>query len=212
MELSARRKCDHRNLDRGEAQLMRVGHALWRDRLKLGDTVIEREGINAALESVWKAQREYRIELAKRRASRFSEYRVTKGEVRLTNQPKRENWARKVGRHGPRAHIPSVVSVLIPRWLAVRRCRVRGLHTMARQRRLRNHIDELIEGIRRSRDVRLDDLHTVLCGLSRIFRRVAVGRCGGSPASGCPGSLKVDLCDFAILLEVMHHLGLQLRC
>ena len=82
MKLSARRKYDYRDLDRGEAQLMRVGHALWRDRLKLGDTVIEREGINAALESVWKAKREYRIELAERRALRFSEYRVTKGEVR----------------------------------------------------------------------------------------------------------------------------------
>jgi hypothetical protein len=44
---------------------MRVGHALWRDRLKLGDTVAEGEGINAALESVWRAKREYRIELAK---------------------------------------------------------------------------------------------------------------------------------------------------
>jgi hypothetical protein len=48
----------------------------------LGDTVAEGEGINAALESVWKAKREYRVELAKRRALRFSEYRVTKGEVR----------------------------------------------------------------------------------------------------------------------------------
>jgi len=82
MKLTARQKYDYRDLDRGEAQLMRVGHALWRDRRKLGDTVAEREGINAALESVWKAKREYRIELAKRRALRFSQYRVTKGEVR----------------------------------------------------------------------------------------------------------------------------------
>jgi hypothetical protein len=82
MKLTARQKYDYRDLDSGEAQLMRVGHALWRDRLKLGDTVAEGEGINAALESVWKAKREYRIELAKRRALRFSQYRVTKGEVR----------------------------------------------------------------------------------------------------------------------------------
>jgi hypothetical protein len=41
----------------------------------LGDTVAEREGINAALESVWKAKREYRAELAKNRALRFSKYR-----------------------------------------------------------------------------------------------------------------------------------------
>jgi hypothetical protein len=82
MKLSARRKYDHRDLDRGEAQLIRVGHALWRDRRKLDDTVAEGEGINAALESVWKAKREYRIELAKRRALRFPQYRVTKGEVR----------------------------------------------------------------------------------------------------------------------------------
>jgi hypothetical protein len=82
MKLTARQKYDYRDLDRGEAQLMRVGHALWRDRRKLGDTVAEREGIDGALESVWKAKREYRIELAKRRALRFSQYRVTKGEVR----------------------------------------------------------------------------------------------------------------------------------
>jgi hypothetical protein len=72
MKFSARRKYDHRDLDRGEAQLIRVGHALWRDRRKLGDTVAEREGINAALESVWQAKREYRAELAKKRALRFS--------------------------------------------------------------------------------------------------------------------------------------------
>ena len=73
---------DYRDLDRGEAQLIRVGHALWRDRRKLGDTVAEREGINAALESVWKAKREYRAELAKKRALRFSQYRETKGVVK----------------------------------------------------------------------------------------------------------------------------------
>ena len=74
MKLLARQKYDYRDLDRGEAQLIRVGHALWRDRLKLGDTVAEREGINAALESVWKAKREYRAELARKRASRFSSF------------------------------------------------------------------------------------------------------------------------------------------
>ena len=74
MKLTARQKYDYRDLDRGEAQLMRVGHALWRDRLKLGDTVAEREGINAALESVWKAKREYRAELGRKRALRFSQY------------------------------------------------------------------------------------------------------------------------------------------
>jgi hypothetical protein len=76
MKLTARQKYDYRDLDRGEAQLIRVGHALWRDRLKLGDTVAEREGINAALESVWRAKREYRAELARKRALRFSQYLV----------------------------------------------------------------------------------------------------------------------------------------
>ena len=75
MRLTARQKYDYRDLDRGEAQLIRVGHALWRDRLKLGDTVAEREGINAALESVWNAKREYRTELVKKRALRLSKYR-----------------------------------------------------------------------------------------------------------------------------------------
>jgi hypothetical protein len=75
MNLRARQKYDYRDLERGEAQLMRVGHALWRDRRKLGDTVSEREGIHSALESVWQAKREYRAESAKKRALRFLEYR-----------------------------------------------------------------------------------------------------------------------------------------
>jgi hypothetical protein len=80
MKLSARQKYDHRDLDRGEAQLIWVGHALWRDRRKLGDTVTQREGINTALETVWQAKREYRSDLARRRALRFSQYReVFKG-------------------------------------------------------------------------------------------------------------------------------------
>jgi hypothetical protein len=41
-------KYDYRDLERGEAQLMRVGHALWRDRRELSDTVSEREGIDAS--------------------------------------------------------------------------------------------------------------------------------------------------------------------
>ena len=68
MKLHARQKYDYRDLERGEAQLIRVGHALWRDRRKLSDTVSEREGINAALESVWQAKRDYRAELAKKSA------------------------------------------------------------------------------------------------------------------------------------------------
>jgi hypothetical protein len=74
MKLTARQKYDYRDLERGEAQLIRVGHALWRDRRKSGDTVSEREGINAALETVWQLKREYRAELAKKRALRFSKY------------------------------------------------------------------------------------------------------------------------------------------
>jgi hypothetical protein len=90
MKLTARQKYDYRDLDRGEAQLIRVGHALWRDRLKLGDTVAERDGINAALESVWKAKREYRAELARKRALRFLRYReVYKGRLRLFPSPMR---------------------------------------------------------------------------------------------------------------------------
>lgn len=81
MKLTARQKYDYRDLDRGEAQLIRVGHALWRDRLKLGDTVAEREGINAALESVWQAKREYRVGLAKKRALRFSTYRKAHKQI-----------------------------------------------------------------------------------------------------------------------------------
>jgi hypothetical protein len=81
MKLTARQKYDHRHLDRGEAQLIRLGHALWRDRRKLGDTVAEREGINAALESVWQAKREYRAELAKKRALRFSGYRKAHKQI-----------------------------------------------------------------------------------------------------------------------------------
>ena len=81
MKLMARHKYDYRDLDRGEAQLIRIGHALWRDRRKLGDTVAEREGINAALDSVWKAKREYRAELARKRALRFSGYREAHKQI-----------------------------------------------------------------------------------------------------------------------------------
>jgi len=77
MKLTARQKYDYRDLDRGEAQLIRIGHALWRDRRKLGDTVAEREGIYAALGSVWQAKREYRADLVKKRALRFSKFRDT---------------------------------------------------------------------------------------------------------------------------------------
>jgi nuclear transport factor 2 (NTF2) superfamily protein len=77
MKLHASQKYEYRDLERGEAQLIRIGHALWRDRRKLGDTVSEREGINAALESVWQAKKEYRAELVKKKALRFSEFRKT---------------------------------------------------------------------------------------------------------------------------------------
>ena len=77
MKLTARQKYDYRDLDRGEAQLIRVGHALWRDRRKLGDTVAEREGIYEALESVWQAKREYRAARDRKSASRFSKFRST---------------------------------------------------------------------------------------------------------------------------------------
>jgi hypothetical protein len=56
----------------------------------LGDTVAEREGINAALESVWKAKREYRTELAKKRALRFSQYPVDYKRTRDTSEASRE--------------------------------------------------------------------------------------------------------------------------
>ncbi len=81
MKLSARQKYDYRGLDRAEAQLIRVGHALWRDRRKLGDTVAEEEGINGALESVWRVKREYRVALAKKRALRFSTYREAHKQI-----------------------------------------------------------------------------------------------------------------------------------
>ena len=59
MKLSARQKYDYRDLDRGEAQLIRVGHALWRDRRKLGDTVAEREGINVLLDFGLKGREQF---------------------------------------------------------------------------------------------------------------------------------------------------------
>jgi hypothetical protein len=81
MKISARQKYDYRDLDRGEAKLIRIGHALWRDRRKLADGVTEREGLNAALESVWQAKREYRTELAKKRAFRFSKYQEAHKQI-----------------------------------------------------------------------------------------------------------------------------------
>jgi len=46
-----------------------------------GGTVAERQGTNAALESVWQAKREYRAELARKRALRFSGYREAHKEI-----------------------------------------------------------------------------------------------------------------------------------
>src|ERR1700687_895591 len=94
MKLHARQKYDYQDLERGEAQLIRVGHALWRDRRKLGDTVSEREGINAALESVGQAKREYRAEWARKRALRFSEFRLSLPQLR--DFPERFFLLRKV--------------------------------------------------------------------------------------------------------------------
>jgi hypothetical protein len=56
----------------------------------LGDIVAEREGINTPLESVWQAKREYRAELAKKRALRFSQYLVDHKRTRDTSEAPRE--------------------------------------------------------------------------------------------------------------------------
>jgi hypothetical protein len=57
----------------------------------LGDTVAEREGINTPLESVWQAKREYRAELAKKRALRFSQYLVDYKRTRDTSEAPNES-------------------------------------------------------------------------------------------------------------------------
>jgi hypothetical protein len=82
MKLSARQKYDYKDLDRGEAQLIRVGTCPLARSPQIGRYVAEREGINAALESVWRAKKEYRAELARRRALRFSCFRGAYSRLR----------------------------------------------------------------------------------------------------------------------------------
>jgi len=70
MKLSARQKYEYRDLDRGEAQLIRVGHALWRDPRKLGDTVAEREGIDGAGRSSMKQKPKQKRKRSARKLTR----------------------------------------------------------------------------------------------------------------------------------------------
>jgi hypothetical protein len=42
---------------------------------------LKERALNAALESVWRAKREYRAELAKKQALRFSEYRDAQNQI-----------------------------------------------------------------------------------------------------------------------------------
>jgi hypothetical protein len=63
---------DRRDVGPGELRLIRLGHALWlqmkRDRRQNGGTVPQDDPIWQALETVWRLKREYRAELAQRRA------------------------------------------------------------------------------------------------------------------------------------------------
>jgi hypothetical protein len=75
--LTRRQKYDHRNADRYELKLIRVGHAVWamykRDRATLGIPLSEIQALYAACERVWRLKREYRAELRERLAYRSAE-------------------------------------------------------------------------------------------------------------------------------------------
>jgi hypothetical protein len=77
----------------------------------LGDTVAEREGIDAALESVWKAKREYRAELGRKRALRFLRYRRFTGGVAIIPKP-HESSVREVSMPKPKSLADEVLDSL----------------------------------------------------------------------------------------------------
>jgi len=59
---------DRNDIDPAEGTLISIGHYLW--KLYKGATGAEKDSLDAALETVWQAKREYRVELkAKRKAS-----------------------------------------------------------------------------------------------------------------------------------------------
>ena len=56
---------DRHDVDPIEGKLIRIGHYLWRlyKRIAVG----EKDSLDAALETLWQAKREYRVELKVRR-------------------------------------------------------------------------------------------------------------------------------------------------
>jgi hypothetical protein len=83
VKLSAREKYDYRDLDMIEAKRNLYGLDMPFGEIAANWAIrsAEQEGINAALESVWQAKREYRAELAKKRALRFSGYREAHKQI-----------------------------------------------------------------------------------------------------------------------------------
>jgi hypothetical protein len=75
--MTVTRRNETRDIDHGELKLIRVGHLLWLDRkksLKSGD-VLQVRAFDEALESVWKAKREKRVELKVERAEKSASLR-----------------------------------------------------------------------------------------------------------------------------------------
>ena len=63
--MSKRGRNDRHDTDPIEGKLIRIGHYLW--KLYRQAARAEKDSLDAALETVWQAKREYRVELSARR-------------------------------------------------------------------------------------------------------------------------------------------------
>lgn len=65
-------KYDRCDPDRRIVKLTRIGHHLWALRRKLAPTAQQDEGIDAALETVWRIKRELKAEIAREKSAKFA--------------------------------------------------------------------------------------------------------------------------------------------
>ena len=74
--LSKRKRYDYHDIDRWELKLIRVGQAVWlqykRERAKQGTPSIEIQALYGACQAVWELKKQYRAELAVKRAEKWA--------------------------------------------------------------------------------------------------------------------------------------------
>ena len=93
--LSKRKRYDYHDIDRGELKLIRIGHAIWllrkKELAKKGSTGVEIQAFDEALETIWELKRQYRAELAIKRAEKWAKAKH-KFAKRLPARPYEWRW------------------------------------------------------------------------------------------------------------------------